>query len=238
MTWGAAQLGIAQGVLDAVADGLIEATADLLVLVAVWVDPAASDETAVRQANRDGGAEGDRRLRRGPRPGGRRAPRRAAGLAPEPVLRRRVMRIAAVETRRVRIPARAAAARRLGSRAAGAAGGDGGRRPLRRRARGLRERRRAPRPRAARAAARRDRPAAHRARARDLRDGRLPPRAAVVARGRGLGPRRARARRALRATARWAQRVARGLRVHVRAAAGGGAGAPLRSPCATRGSGP
>jgi formaldehyde-activating enzyme len=53
ITWGAAQLGIAQGVLDAVADGLIEATGDLLVLVAVWVDAAAEDETAVRRANRD-----------------------------------------------------------------------------------------------------------------------------------------------------------------------------------------
>ena len=52
MTWGAAQLGIGQGVLDAVADGLVEATGDLLVLVAVWVDPAANDETAVREANR------------------------------------------------------------------------------------------------------------------------------------------------------------------------------------------
>jgi len=52
MTWGAAQLGIGQGVLDAVADGLIEASGDLLVLVAVWVDPAADDETAVCQANR------------------------------------------------------------------------------------------------------------------------------------------------------------------------------------------
>jgi formaldehyde-activating enzyme len=52
MTWGAAQLGIGQGVLDAVAGGLIEATGDLLVLVAVWVDPAADDETAVREANR------------------------------------------------------------------------------------------------------------------------------------------------------------------------------------------
>ncbi len=52
MTWGAAQLGIGQGVLDAVADGLLEATGDLLVLVAVWVDPGADDETAVRAANR------------------------------------------------------------------------------------------------------------------------------------------------------------------------------------------
>jgi 5,6,7,8-tetrahydromethanopterin hydro-lyase len=55
MTWGAAQLGIAQGVLDAVADGLLEAeeTANVIVLVAVWVDPDAHDETAVRVANRE-----------------------------------------------------------------------------------------------------------------------------------------------------------------------------------------
>jgi formaldehyde-activating enzyme len=52
ITWGAAQLGIGQGVLDAVADGLLEATDDVIVLVAVWVDPTASDETAVRHANR------------------------------------------------------------------------------------------------------------------------------------------------------------------------------------------
>ncbi len=54
ITWGAAQLGISQGVLDAVAAELIE-PADagaLVLLVAVWVDPAASDETAVRKANR------------------------------------------------------------------------------------------------------------------------------------------------------------------------------------------
>jgi formaldehyde-activating enzyme len=52
VTWGAAQLGIGQGVLDAVADGLIEASGDLLVLVAVWIDPSAEDETAVRVASR------------------------------------------------------------------------------------------------------------------------------------------------------------------------------------------
>lgn len=52
MTWGAAQLGIGQGVLDAVADGLLEATDDVLVLVAVWIDPTADDETAVREASR------------------------------------------------------------------------------------------------------------------------------------------------------------------------------------------
>jgi formaldehyde-activating enzyme involved in methanogenesis len=39
-------------VLDAVADGLIEATGELLVLVSVWIDPNASDETAVRVASR------------------------------------------------------------------------------------------------------------------------------------------------------------------------------------------
>jgi formaldehyde-activating enzyme len=52
ITWGAAQLGIGQGVLDAVADGLLEPTDDVVVLVAVWVDPTATDETAVREANR------------------------------------------------------------------------------------------------------------------------------------------------------------------------------------------
>jgi 5,6,7,8-tetrahydromethanopterin hydro-lyase len=53
ITWGAAQLGLGQGVLDAVADGLLEATDELLVLVAVWIDSTASDETAVRLANRE-----------------------------------------------------------------------------------------------------------------------------------------------------------------------------------------
>ena len=52
ITWGAGQLGIGQGVLDAVADGLIQASGDLLVLVAVWIDAAAGDETAVRAASR------------------------------------------------------------------------------------------------------------------------------------------------------------------------------------------
>jgi formaldehyde-activating enzyme len=53
ITWGAAQLGIAQGVLDSVADGLLEPTGDIVVLVCVWVDPAACDETAIRRANRE-----------------------------------------------------------------------------------------------------------------------------------------------------------------------------------------
>jgi formaldehyde-activating enzyme len=61
LTWGAAQLGIAQGVLDTVAAGLIEASGDLLVCIAVWVDPAADDETAVRLANREAVAKALRR---------------------------------------------------------------------------------------------------------------------------------------------------------------------------------
>lgn len=54
LTWGAAQLGIAQGVMDAVADGLIDPgeADDLVLFVPVWVDPAATDESAVKAANR------------------------------------------------------------------------------------------------------------------------------------------------------------------------------------------
>jgi 5,6,7,8-tetrahydromethanopterin hydro-lyase len=54
ITWGAGQLGVAQGVLDAVADGLIDPAdaAELALLAAVWVDPKASDETAVKRAAR------------------------------------------------------------------------------------------------------------------------------------------------------------------------------------------
>jgi formaldehyde-activating enzyme len=40
-------------VLDAVADGLLEPTDDVLVLVCVWVDPTATDATTVRRANRE-----------------------------------------------------------------------------------------------------------------------------------------------------------------------------------------
>lgn len=54
ITWGAAQLGVGQGVMDCVADGTLDATEadDVVLLVGVWVDPAADDETAVRLANR------------------------------------------------------------------------------------------------------------------------------------------------------------------------------------------
>jgi 5,6,7,8-tetrahydromethanopterin hydro-lyase len=56
MTWGAGQLGVGQGVLDAVADGHLDAAeaAELSLLVAVYIDPAADDETAVRLACREG----------------------------------------------------------------------------------------------------------------------------------------------------------------------------------------
>lgn len=44
-TWGAAQAGLAQGIADAVDDGLIpaEEADDLLIIAAVWVNPAVGD---------------------------------------------------------------------------------------------------------------------------------------------------------------------------------------------------
>jgi 5,6,7,8-tetrahydromethanopterin hydro-lyase len=53
LTWGAAQAGVARGVLDAVADGVLPAgeVDDLLLIAAVWVDWAAADEEAVFAAN-------------------------------------------------------------------------------------------------------------------------------------------------------------------------------------------
>ena len=54
LTWGAAQAGVAGGVADAVADGVISAgDAEHLVLIAaVWVNPAARDATLVYRNNR------------------------------------------------------------------------------------------------------------------------------------------------------------------------------------------
>ncbi len=53
LTWGAAQAGVATGVVAAVRDGVIRADqADSLVLVAaVWVNPEADDEEAVYENN-------------------------------------------------------------------------------------------------------------------------------------------------------------------------------------------
>lgn len=49
MTWGPAQAGVAQGVAEAVAGGVIERAGidDLLLIAAVWVDPAATDAELV-----------------------------------------------------------------------------------------------------------------------------------------------------------------------------------------------
>ena len=54
LTWGAAQLGVASGVLDAVAEGLIDLTEapNLLLNAAVWVDPKADDDDAIYENNR------------------------------------------------------------------------------------------------------------------------------------------------------------------------------------------
>src|SRR5262249_27393122 len=52
VTWGAGQLGIGQGVLDAVAEELIPCSGDVLVFVAIYIDPEASDETKVRISSR------------------------------------------------------------------------------------------------------------------------------------------------------------------------------------------
>ena len=54
LTWGAAQAGVAGGVADALADGIIAADdADELVLIAaVWVNPAARDADLVYANNR------------------------------------------------------------------------------------------------------------------------------------------------------------------------------------------
>jgi len=54
LTWGAAQAGVASGVADAVSEGIIsEADADRMVLIAaVWVNPAASEAGLVYANNR------------------------------------------------------------------------------------------------------------------------------------------------------------------------------------------
>jgi len=52
ITWGAGQLGIAQGVLDAVAEGLVPCSDAIYVFVAIWIDTDATEETAVKVAAR------------------------------------------------------------------------------------------------------------------------------------------------------------------------------------------
>lgn len=55
LTWGAAQAGVATGVADAVVEGVVDAQRadDLVLIAAVWVDPAADDEEAVFANNRE-----------------------------------------------------------------------------------------------------------------------------------------------------------------------------------------
>jgi 5,6,7,8-tetrahydromethanopterin hydro-lyase len=70
LTWGAAQAGVAAGVLSAVADDVIDAgdVDDLLLVAAVWVDPRAADEALVYANNREA-------TRRALEAGARRLPR-------------------------------------------------------------------------------------------------------------------------------------------------------------------
>jgi 5,6,7,8-tetrahydromethanopterin hydro-lyase len=59
MTWGPAQAGVAAGVADAVAGGTIavEEAGALVLIAAVWVDPAAADADLVFANNRQATAE-------------------------------------------------------------------------------------------------------------------------------------------------------------------------------------
>ena len=68
ITWGAGQLGIGQGVFDAVADGLLVADQDTIVFVAIWIDASAADETAVRDASREATGRAIRDAVDGPQP--------------------------------------------------------------------------------------------------------------------------------------------------------------------------
>jgi 5,6,7,8-tetrahydromethanopterin hydro-lyase len=54
LTWGAAQAGVAGGVADAVADGIITATdaEELVLIAAVWVNPLARNADLVYSNNR------------------------------------------------------------------------------------------------------------------------------------------------------------------------------------------
>ena len=55
LTWGAAQAGVAAGVAEAVAAGVIDRNGvdEQLLIAAVWVNPAAEDEEAVFANNRE-----------------------------------------------------------------------------------------------------------------------------------------------------------------------------------------
>ena len=67
LTWGAAQAGVAAGVMDAVADGVVSEhdAASQVLIAAVWVNPEATDEAAVFANNRAATAEALRAGRAG-----------------------------------------------------------------------------------------------------------------------------------------------------------------------------
>jgi 5,6,7,8-tetrahydromethanopterin hydro-lyase len=52
LTWGPAQAGVAAGVADAVADGIVSDPGELVLITAVWVNPEAADADAVYANNR------------------------------------------------------------------------------------------------------------------------------------------------------------------------------------------
>ncbi len=53
ITWGAAQAGVAAGVIDALEADVVATPSELVLIAAVWVDPSAGDEQAVYANNRD-----------------------------------------------------------------------------------------------------------------------------------------------------------------------------------------
>jgi 5,6,7,8-tetrahydromethanopterin hydro-lyase len=67
LTWGAAQAGVAAGVANALAAGVVDRdhAGELVVIAAVWVNPAAEDEDAVFANNRDATLEALRNGRDG-----------------------------------------------------------------------------------------------------------------------------------------------------------------------------
>ena len=67
LTWGPAQAGVAKGVADAVAEGIIDkgASDDLLLIAAVWVNPDADDASLLFANNATATLEALRAGRRG-----------------------------------------------------------------------------------------------------------------------------------------------------------------------------
>lgn len=67
LTWGAGQLGVASGVLDALHEGVIQKrwATSLLLIAAVWIDPLADSDDEVFENNRVATLES---LRRGAKP--------------------------------------------------------------------------------------------------------------------------------------------------------------------------